>query len=288
MVESVSVATQPSRAAGDLSESWHALRERYARLLVDRLDVDGRLQAVASHALAGGKRLRPMLAELLGRVLRAPEAAVTDVGVAVEYLHTASLMLDDLPCMDDASTRRGAPSTHALYSEAETILAAVALVSRSYAILLQAPVADARGMALLATRTVASIMAPGQAMELARDATQSAGSIEKIHDQKTGALFGLLARLVAACAGASAEATERVAAFASLLGRAYQIVDDIEDRGEPGEARANIARVLEVDDARAEARLRLTEARNVIADADPTGELDELVGWLERKLDATC
>jgi geranylgeranyl diphosphate synthase type II len=253
-------------------------------MLVDRLELDGPLHAVASHALAGGKRLRPMLAELLGRALGAPSAAVTDVAVAIEYLHTASLILDDLPCMDDAAERRGAPPAHALYSEAEAILAAVALVSRGYAVLLMAPVPDARALALLATRTVANTMAPGQATELAGGAAPSAESVDQVHEGKTAALFVLLGSLVARCAGASEEATTRVVAFTSMLGHAYQIIDDIEDRHEPGEARLNIALVCTVEDARAEARRRLAEARSIVAGVDATGEVGSFVGWLEQRV----
>jgi geranylgeranyl diphosphate synthase type II len=279
------VATQPSRAARDLSESWRALRERYAVLLVDRLGLEGSLLAVASHAIQGGKRLRPMMAELLGRALRAPSEAVTDVAVAIEYLHTASVMLDDLPCMDDAVERRGVPAAHVRFSEAQAILTAFALVSRSYAILLLAP-NDGRGMALRACETVAGTMALGQVTELADDAVHSREVIERIHEQKTASLFGLLGRMVAGCAGASLQLTEDVASFASLLGRAYQIIDDVEDRAEPGEARANLARVVTVDAARREARDRLAAAREIIASVDLTGELAALVGWLEGRLDA--
>jgi geranylgeranyl diphosphate synthase type II len=284
MVQSEPVAMQTLRAPRDLSESWREVRERYGAILVDRLELDGPLRAVASHALAGGKRLRPMLAELLGRALGAPHAAVMDVAVAIEYLHTGSVILDDMPCMDDAAERRGAPPAHALYSEAEAILAAVALVSRGYSVLLLAPVPGAAAMALLATRTVASTMAPGQARELAGSATPSAESVERIHEQKTAALFVLLGRLVAQCAGASEEATQRVVAFTATLGHAYQIIDDIEDRNEPGEARANIALARTVEEARGSARGRLAEARRIIASLDTAGELGSFIGWLEHRV----
>jgi len=228
-----------------------------------------------------------MLAELLGRALGAPPPAVTEVAVAIEYLHTASVMLDDLPCMDDAAERRGAPAAHVRFSEAEAILAALALMSRSYAILLLAPVPDARAMALLATETVAGTMALGQAMEFAEGATPSVEVIERIHERKTASLFALLGRLLAGCAGASAGVTDRFVAFATLLGRAYQIIDDVEDREEPGEARANLARVVKVDAARAEAKKRLSEARQAIAGFAANGELGAFVAWLEHRLDAS-
>jgi geranylgeranyl diphosphate synthase, type II len=269
-----------------LTEAWPALRDRYAVLLVDRLGLVGHLRDVAIHALTGGKRIRPMLAELLGRALRAPEGAVTDVAIAVEYLHTASLMLDDLPCMDGAKERRGAATAHARFSEADAILTAVALVSRSYSVLLGARVGPdaASAMAHHAIETVARTMAPGQAMELSASSTSSREDVEHIHTEKTASLFGLLARLVAISAGASAEVTDRIVAFATLWGRAYQIADDIEDRDEPGEDRANLARILTIEDARAEAAQRLSEARALVRELDAAGELGELVAWLERLL----
>ena len=286
MVQLRAVATQPSPAAETLSASWRALRERYSVLLVDQLGLDGPLRQVSVHALQGGKRLRPMLAELLGRSLSAPQAAVVQVATAVEYLHTASLLLDDLPCMDNAAERRGVPTAHVHFSEAQAILAAVALVSRSYAILLRSKVDDSGALALLACETVANTMAPGQAQELAHDVTRSPEMIEHIHDQKTASLFALLGRLVAAVAGATTDVTEKVVAFATLLGHAYQVIDDIEDRDDPGEARANLARAIDVDVATADAHDRLARARRSIADVDATGELGALVGWLEQRLDA--
>jgi geranylgeranyl diphosphate synthase type II len=287
MVHSAPVTTMPSRATGDLPESWHALRQRYAELLVDRLGLQGPLEAVATHALQGGKRLRPVLAEVLGRALGAPHVAVTAVALAIEYLHTASMMLDDLPCMDDATERRGAMAAHIRFSEAEVILAALALVSRSYAILLTAPVREAGSMVLLATETVASAMALGQAAEFAPETKLSQEAIERIHDQKTASLFGLLGRLIAMCAEATLEVTAQVVTFMTLLGRAYQIIDDIEDRDEPGEMRGNVVLVVDVGEAMSGARERLSAARRAIADVDVAGELGAFVEWLEGRLDVS-
>jgi geranylgeranyl diphosphate synthase type II len=274
--------------ARNLAEAWAALRDRYEVLLVDRLGLDSPLREVATHALQGGKRLRPMLAEVLGRALHAPAEGIAEIGIAVEYLHTASLLLDDLPCMDGAVVRRGVEAAHVRFSQAEAILTAVALVSRSYALLLLAPRGpDAtRAMALDAIATVATTMAPAQAMELRSPDAPTRDAIGRIHDRKTASLFGLLCHLVASCAGASTEVTETAVSFATLLGRAYQIIDDIEDRDQPGEARVNLARVVPVAVATADARERLAEARRVIAHVDATGELAALVEWFSERLDA--
>lgn len=271
-----------------LIETWRALSERYDERLTEQLGLEGPLLQVASHALRGGKRLRPLLAELLGCALGAPAPAVEAVAVAVEYLHTASMLLDDLPCMDDAAERRGRPTAHVEFSEAEAILAAVALVSRSYAILLTTPAADGRAMALLASQTVASAMALGQAVELGHGAASTPEAIARIHEQKTASLFVLVARLVAVAAGNDARQAERAARFATSLGCAYQIVDDIEDRDRPGEASANLARAVRLDRARIEAEARLLDAGQLAADIDASGQLGALVAWLAQRLEVVA
>jgi geranylgeranyl pyrophosphate synthase len=284
----------PDPAALDFAAYWAEVEGRYAPLLVDHLGLDAPLADVARYALAGGKRVRPLLAELVGRVVGAPPAAVTEVAIAVEYLHVASVLLDDLPCMDDASARRGAPPAHARFSEAEAILTAVALTSRSYALLLGAPVARARAnpeMAILACDTVAREMAVGQAIELRRDGGAghdggpSPERVRSLHERKTASLFGLVARLVVACGTVSAATADRLVRFVTLLGRAYQAVDDIEDRHERREAGVNLAQVVGSAGAAMEAREQLRAARRAIEDVQGAEGLCGCVDWLEQRID---
>jgi geranylgeranyl diphosphate synthase type II len=151
---------------GDLVLVWTAVRERYDRLLVERLDLDPPLDAVATYALAGGKRMRPLLAELVGAVVRAPGPVVTDIAIATEYLHTASMLLDDLRCMDDAAERRKVPVAHRKFSEAEAILTAVAILSAAYTVLIEAPTGRPQvnlAMTTAACAAVGQSMASGQA-----------------------------------------------------------------------------------------------------------------------------
>jgi geranylgeranyl diphosphate synthase type II len=278
-------------AARDFRAYWADLQARYETLLPARHGLEAPLSDVAGYALARGQRLRPLLAELTGRALGAPPAAVTAVAVAVEYLHTASVLLDDLPCMDDAPARRGDLPAHRRFSEAEAVLAAVALTSRGYALLLAAPgiePAVTGAMARRACETVAGAMAPGQAAELERAATASPEAVRRIHERKTATLFALAASLTAACAGADAGRTAGVVAFATLLGRAYQILDDVDDRDQRGEARVNLAHVVGPAEALAEARGLLQAARHELEafDGDGGAELGACVDWFERRLDA--
>jgi geranylgeranyl diphosphate synthase type II len=275
----------------DFAARWAHLRERYAVLLVDHLHLGPPLVDVAQYALAGGKRLRPLLVELVGRALGARPDALAEVAVAVEYLHTASVLLDDLPSRDGATARRGRAPAHERFSEAEAILTAVAIVSRAFAVLLAAPVETpeaGRAMVNLACETVAGTMASGQAMELrASTGGGTAGEIRSIHERKTASLFALVGSLSVAGAGANADPRvgESVVRFTTLLGRAYQIIDDIEDRDESGEGRANLARAMGVPAAEAEARALLGKARESIAGL-PASDLAGCVDWLERRVGA--
>jgi geranylgeranyl diphosphate synthase type II len=271
-------------AGDDFALAWRTLRERYDALVVERLDLDPPLRAVAEYALAGGKRFRPLLAELVGRVVGARPAVATDIALAVEYLHTASVLLDDLACMDDAAERRSAPAAHVRFSEADAILTAIALLSRAYAVLLGAPTGrpDVNvAMTTAACATVGRSMAPGQAAELRSPPTDAVG-VQSIHARKTASLFALIARLPCIVADASAAEGATLGDFASDVGVAYQIADDLQDRGEPGE-RVNLARVVGIYEAARTARDRIDRARQV-STLDATRGLDALLDWLEQQV----
>jgi geranylgeranyl diphosphate synthase type II len=205
-----------------------------------RLFEPGRAPAVAAAVVdslfAPAKRLRPILSLLVAEVLRGEPRAVLPAGCAVEMVHTASLILDDLPCMDDARTRRGRPTCHVAHGEATAILAAFALINRAFEILADGweggPDPDAR--AAIAREVARAVgldgMIAGQSADLdATDRVIDFPTLEFIHSRKTGALFMASAALGAL--GARARAAERAAvvAYAKNLGLAFQIVDDLID-----------------------------------------------------------
>jgi geranylgeranyl pyrophosphate synthase len=151
-------------------------------------------------------------------------------------VHTSSLILDDLPCMDDARLRRGRPACHVAHGEANAILAAFALQNRAFQMLAEgwegAP--DAAARASLARELASAIgmdgMIAGQAVDL--DSGEGAldfPTLEFIHSRKTGALFTASAALGATAAGASGSDREAVRVYAKNLGLAFQIVDDLID-----------------------------------------------------------
>ena len=118
--------------ADHLEELRHRVNNRLSELAVQVAGHDAGLsEAISSSLTAGGKRLRPLLTALVCEDLGGPLAPAIDAGCAAEMVHTASLILDDLPCMDDAQMRRGQPTTHRAYGEDAAILAAIALLSLS-------------------------------------------------------------------------------------------------------------------------------------------------------------
>jgi farnesyl diphosphate synthase len=150
-------------------------------------------------------------------------------------VHACSLVLDDLPCMDDAGTRRGRPSNHKVYGEATAILAAFALLNLAYGILSgtaaelgESVRAEAGKRLSLALGTEGMI--GGQALDLvAPPLGADLDRMEKVHSRKTGSLFIASVEVGAILGRAPAEERAALAAFAKNLGLAYQIVDDILD-----------------------------------------------------------
>ncbi len=161
------------------------------------------------------------------------------VAVAVEYVHAASLVLDDLPSMDDARRRRGRPALHRVYGVATAELAAVALLSRAFEVLSStdglSPAARVRVVGELAGAVGASGCCAGQAADLAAEpATVGLDDLEAIHAQKTGALFVAAVRGGALAGSAGERTLEGLSRYARNLGLAFQITDDLLDlEGDP-------------------------------------------------------
>jgi geranylgeranyl diphosphate synthase type II len=192
--------------------------------------------AIEYSLLAAGKRLRPILALLVAEVLRGDPERVLPAACAIEMVHTASLILDDLPCMDDAQMRRGRPTCHVAHGEATAVLAAFALQNRAFEILGEGwpgdpdPAIRAGLVRDLAVAIGLDGMIAGQAKDLEMtDQVIDFQTLEFIHSRKTGALFIASAELGAAAARASAPERAAMAAYAKNLGLAFQIVDDLID-----------------------------------------------------------
>jgi geranylgeranyl diphosphate synthase type II len=192
--------------------------------------------AVESSLFAPAKRLRPILALMVADVLHGNADSVLPAACALEMAHTASLILDDLPSMDDATSRRGRPACHVAHGEATAILAAFALLNRAYEVLALGwpggpdTVTRADLAAELARAVGLEGMIAGQAEDLAAtDRALDFATLEFIHRHKTGALFMASASFGAAASRANDAERGALVAYAKNLGLAFQIVDDLID-----------------------------------------------------------
>ncbi|MEB1528851.1 polyprenyl synthetase family protein [Xanthomonas sp. WHRI 7945] len=194
-----------------------------------------RLHAAMRHAtLGGGKRMRPLLVYASGALFEVDAAQLDAPALAVELIHAYSLVHDDLPAMDDDALRRGRPTVHIAFDEATAILAGDALQSLAFSLLAGADAADAalrvRWLQTLAEAAGAAGMCGGQALDIdTTGAVQPLAALERMHALKTGALIRASVRLGALGGGADAAALAQLDTFASALGLAFQVRDDILD-----------------------------------------------------------
>jgi geranylgeranyl pyrophosphate synthase len=215
------------------------------------------LDAMRYTLFNAGKRLRPMLTLEVCHALGGDLRNAYPAACAVEYIHTYSLIHDDLPAMDDDEVRRGKPSSHVRFGEATAILAGDALQAAAFEAVARTP--DRRmvpDMVLsLAVGSGAGGMVGGQEIDLAPRA-----DVNEIHAKKTAALFRTSTHL-GALAARSPKAG-RLARYGLKLGLAFQVVDDILDASERG--RRNYARLHGLPAARRHAARLIDSAKKAI------------------------
>ena len=245
--------------------SFAGFSERHIGPLQERLSAavpadESRLAAAMRGALLSpGKRIRALVAVAAGMLFRGDVDSLLDVGTAVEAVHAASLIFDDLPSMDDGTLRRGQPALHLQFGESTAILAAVALINRAFEILSTSARLPERTRARLVAELARASGEPGscrgQFADLAADPRRATlDELERIHALKTGELFVAAARGGAIAARASDEEIAAMTRYAKNLGLAFQIVDDLLETPDAAERtgkkahgdghRANFAKIL--------------------------------------------
>jgi len=196
-------------------------------------------RSMAYTVRAPSKRVRPVLTLLAAELCGGVPARAVPAAAVMELVHASSLILDDLPSMDDAPLRRGRKANHLEFGEAIAILAAFGLLNLAYGTLVRAYDAAlaARLSSLVAEAVGTDGLIGGQAVDLlATDQQISFETLERIHRGKTGALFSAAATSGAIIAGAPGDAVGSLAAYAKNLGLAFQIIDDVLDvEGNPAE-----------------------------------------------------
>ncbi|WP_224784780.1 polyprenyl synthetase family protein [Marinihelvus fidelis] len=216
-------------------------RQRFESELEQRLRETGDtpgdlLESMRYSALAGGKRMRPLLVYGAGQALGIDVDELHGIAAAIELIHAYSLIHDDLPAMDDDDIRRGRPTNHRVYGQSTAILAGDALQALAFEVLAndanlsQNPAAQVRVIGAVAHACGAAGMAGGQVLDLAAiDKTIDATALETMHRLKTGALIRVSATAPALYALAPADQASALSDYGACVGLAFQIHDDVLD-----------------------------------------------------------
>ena len=265
----------------------------------DEIAIAGLEEAMRYSLLAGGKRIRPVLALATADAIGRPRESVLPLAAALELIHTYSLIHDDLPAMDDDDLRRGRLTCHKVFGEDVAILAGDALYAEAFKLLLSSQAADPANLVAVATRLASATgvqgMVGGQYIDVAGTAPPGADGLRRLHELKTGRLIGASIECVLLLDAGGEDA--RVAAFrgfASELGVLFQIVDDILDvtgsREELGKQEGADERLgkrtyvteFGLDGARRLADVCHGRAREALAEAAPAGaeELERITDFI--------
>ena len=276
----------------------NALRE-YQPLAPAKIET--KFNEAARYALfSGGKRLRPVLTLLGAELVGGKPESIVPAACAVEFVHTSSLIFDDLPCMDNAVERRGKTSLHEKYGEGLAVLVAIGFLNASYNLVFVnhagIPERAIEAHSEIVKCVGAAGMVGGQSIDLAL--AKGAGVIkhsdfesESIRNLKTSALMRLALRIGAILAGANYLELANLSRFAELLGDAYQLSDDLidfEEDGELFETNKTFAIKEGQDSARLKLKTIVEEAKRVLIENFPSNEarscLIQLTDYLaERK-----
>jgi farnesyl diphosphate synthase len=191
-------------------------------------------QAMRYGVLDGGKRLRPLLVLAAARAVRGEREAALRAAVAVELIHAYSLVHDDMPCMDNDVLRRGKPTVHVQFGQAQAMLAGDAMQALAFEVLTPdvgvAPALQARLCGLLSRAAGHSGMAGGQAVDLASTGLPlDEAALRDMHHRKTGALLRASVMMGGACGSIDANVRQALNDYGEALGLAFQVVDDILD-----------------------------------------------------------
>lgn len=194
-------------------------------------------QAMRYSLLAGGKRIRPALVLEFCGLCGGDQEAALPFACAIEMIHTYSLIHDDLPCMDNDGMRRGKPSNHVVFGEAQALLAGDSLLTMAFETMLSPESVKAAGAerasaaaGVLARAAGAYGMAGGQAIDLMSEGQRiPMETLQKMDECKTGALIRAAAKMGCVLAGAEEQYLRAADEYAAAIGFAFQIVDDIPD-----------------------------------------------------------
>ncbi len=236
----------------------------------------------------GGKRLRPALAFAAAEAVGAAPERALPAAAAVELVHTYSLIHDDLPCMDDDDERRGRPSVHVAFGEANAVLAGDALLTAAFECLARDEGGSSAGQRLLAARDLSVAagslgLVGGQADDLIFDSTETEPArIESVHARKSAALIAASIVCGARLGGADETRIRRLGGCGELAGVAFQIADDVLDAGEDDPC--SLVRAVGVEASAQRGEALLGESLQMLEDfGEPAEALRGLLGYAVRR-----
>jgi geranylgeranyl diphosphate synthase type II len=290
-------------AAGFALEPYLAARKAQVEQLLARsldarrAEVPPRLwEAMRYSLMAGGKRLRPVLVLAFAEAASGASGgnrAAEDAACAVEYVHTYSLIHDDLPAMDDDDLRRGMPTSHVKFGEALAILAGDALLTDAFTLLSSGREPERLALCReLAAGAGGAGMVAGQVLDTAEDRPAEEGYLTRMHRLKTGALIRASCRMGVHAARGDSAALAAAETYGDAVGLAFQVADDLldvlstpEQLGKPTGADAAAGRftypaLLGLDGARAFARAQVARACDAVRVLEPApGPLSALAHY---------
>ncbi|HEX2690168.1 MAG TPA: polyprenyl synthetase family protein [Kofleriaceae bacterium] len=272
----LSITNAPSSLFGYLDEVRllidAELDRRFAPPALE--DDPGRLFEAMHYAVTGpGKRLRPAMAIAAAEACGASREVAIPAAVAIEMIHTYTLVHDDLPAMDDDDIRRGRSTVHVAFGEAIAILAGDGLLTAAFGALAELGPRAGAAVAVLARRGGARELLGGQAIDVTVPPAElrEITAVERLHAAKTGALFAAAAELGAVAAGASPEICARLGRYGMAIGIAFQHADDRDD--------ADLVELAAV--AATRMRTLCEEARELVRPFGPRGAmLDGFATWI--------
>jgi len=182
----------------------------------------------------GGKRIRPLFCFMVGEIFEVPKEKMTSLACAVEMIHTASLIMDDLPHMDNAEKRRGKPANHLVYGQDVSALATIGLLTKAYEVVLNDEKMSLEARIKVVGRLANTVgiqgMVGGQFVDLEfSNESMKHSTLEYIHNHKTASLFVAAGAAAAIIGGAEQVEIDAVETYARNLGFAFQVLDDLFD-----------------------------------------------------------
>ena len=275
------------RVEANLAELYSSHREPQ-KTLFDAMDYS---------LLAGGKRLRPLLVYAFCKLCGGKLEQADQAAMAIEMIHSSSLIHDDLPCMDDDDLRRGKPTNHKVYGEAMAVLAGDGLLLDALYVLTVSKLPAETVAELVKTlsyRTGPYGMVGGQALDMEAEERQcTRNEVLAIQKRKTGALIRAACEMGVLCAGGSYEQRAAAGAYADAIGLAFQIRDDVLDAtgdaeklGKPvgtDENKNTFVKLYGLDYCRRKIRTLTKQACNALREFDDPSDLIELAEYLSSR-----